>query len=70
MGPVATIASAHVCLAVPNFMVLEYQLGDVPWIDELISAPVPIRDGHLWPGNAPGLGVHLNHAAVQKYRAE
>ena len=70
VGPVATIASAHVCLAVPNFMILEYQLGDVEWIDELISSPVPIRDGALHLSDAPGLGVKLNHAAVVKYRAE
>jgi L-alanine-DL-glutamate epimerase-like enolase superfamily enzyme len=70
VGPVATLASAHVCLATPNFMILEYQLGDVEWIDELLSAPVPIRDGHLHLSDAPGLGVSLNHAAVQKYRAE
>lgn len=69
VGPVATLASAHVCLAVPNFMILEYQLGDVPWIDELISSPVPLRDGHLHLSEAPGLGVALNRAAVAKYRA-
>ncbi|MDQ3702225.1 MAG: mandelate racemase/muconate lactonizing enzyme family protein, partial [Chloroflexota bacterium] len=69
VGPVATLASAHVCLSLPNFMILEYQLGDVPWIDELLSAPVPLRDGHLHLSDAPGLGVRLNHAAVEKYRA-
>jgi len=70
VGPVATIASAHVCLTVPNFMILEYQLGDVEWIDELISSPVPIRDGALHVSDAPGLGVKLNHAAVERHRAE
>jgi L-alanine-DL-glutamate epimerase-like enolase superfamily enzyme len=70
VGPVATIASAHVCLCVPNFMILEYQLGDVPYIDELISSPVPIRDGALHLTDVPGLGVKLDHAAVDKYRAE
>ncbi len=69
VGPVATIASTHVCACVPNFLILEYQLGDVPWIDELISSPVPIRDGHLDLFTTPGLGVSLNHAAVEKYRA-
>lgn len=70
VGPVATIASAHVCLAVPNFMILEYQLGDVDWIDDIISSPVPIRDGALHLSTAPGLGIKLNHTAVKKYRAE
>lgn len=70
VGPVATIASAHVCLCVPNFLVLEYQLGDVPYIDDLLSSPMPIRDGHLELSDAPGLGVKLNHAAIEKYRAD
>jgi L-alanine-DL-glutamate epimerase-like enolase superfamily enzyme len=70
VGPVATLASVHVCLALPNFMILEYQLGDVEWIDELITSPVPIRDGALHLSDTPGLGVRLNHAAVEKYRAE
>ena len=70
VGPVATIASAHVCLATPNFMILEYQLGDVEWIDDLISSPVPLRNGALHLTTAPGLGIKLNHAAVHKYRAE
>jgi L-alanine-DL-glutamate epimerase-like enolase superfamily enzyme len=70
VGPVSTMASAHLSLAIPNFMVMEYQLGDVPWINDLISSPIPLRDGQLWPGDAPGLGISLNHDAVSKYRAE
>jgi galactonate dehydratase len=70
VGPIATIASMHVCMATPNFLVLEYQLGDVEWIDELMTRHVPIRDGHLEPYDAPGLGVALNHDALARYRAE
>jgi len=70
VGPVATIANVHVCASVPNFLILEYQLGDVPWIDELISQPVPIKNGHLELFTTPGLGISLNHAAAEKYRAE
>jgi L-alanine-DL-glutamate epimerase-like enolase superfamily enzyme len=69
VGPVATMASAHLCASVPNFLVLEYQLGDVPWIDELLTHPVPVREGHLDLPERPGLGFALDHAAVAKYRA-
>lgn len=51
-------------------MILEYQLGDVPWIDELLDEPVRIEQGDLILNGKPGLGVQLNHAAVRKYRAE
>lgn len=70
VGPIATIASAHLCTCIPNFLILEYQLGDVPWIDELLSHPVDVRDGHLHLTDRPGLGVELNHKAVERYRAE
>jgi galactonate dehydratase len=70
VGPVATIASMHLCAATPNFLVLEYQLGDVEWIDELLTRPVPIREGHLELSETPGLGVALNHSAVARYRAD
>lgn len=70
VGPIATIASGHVAASTPNFMILEYQMGDVPWIDELLSAPVPIEGGYLVLPERPGLGFELDHKAVAKYRAE
>jgi len=69
-GPLATIASAHLCACIPNFMVLEYQLSDVPWRDDLLTTPVPIKGGYLELSEEPGLGVDLNRKAVEKYRAE
>ncbi len=70
VGPIATIASGHMAASTPNFMILEYQMGDVPWIDELLSAPVPIEGGYLMLPQRPGLGFELDHKAVAKYRAE
>jgi galactonate dehydratase len=69
-GPLATIASAHLCACIPNFMVLEYQLTDVPWRDDLLTSPLPIKDGYLELFEAPGLGVELNKKALEKHRAE
>lgn len=69
-GPIATIASAHLCACIPNFMVLEYQLGDVPYRDELLTRPVPIKDGYLELWEEPGLGVDFNRKAIKKYEAD
>lgn len=69
VGPVCTLASAQVCAATANFMILEYQLGDVPWIDELLDEPIRLEAGHILLSERPGLGARLNHAAVQKYLA-
>ena len=70
VGPIATIASAHLCACIPNFMILEYQMGDVPWRDELMDSPLPIEDGCLSLSDKPGLGVELNRKALKTYRAD
>jgi galactonate dehydratase len=68
MGPVATMANVHFCACVPNFTILEYQMGDVPWRDDLLDKPLSLVDGHLELPTDAGLGVRLNHAQVDKYR--
>jgi len=70
VGPVCTLASAHVCAATANFMILETQLGDVPWIDDLLDEPVRIEDGHIVLSDRPGLGDRLNHDTVKRYAAD
>ena len=67
VGPIATIASAHLSACVPNFMILEYQLGEVSWCDELLGRPITVRDGYLQLGSEPGLGVDLDHKIIEKY---
>lgn len=58
-GPLSTLAAAHVCAAIPNFFRQEFMFTDVPWRDEVISRPLPVRDGYLHLDDAPGLGVDL-----------
>jgi L-alanine-DL-glutamate epimerase-like enolase superfamily enzyme len=69
VGPVATLASAHLCAATANFMILEFQLGDVPWIDDLLTDPVALRKDRIELTDRPGLGAALNHRAVKKHLA-
>ena len=47
--------SAHFCAAVPNFKVMEIDMDDIRWKDEIVTAPPVIEDGHLIAEN-PGLG--------------
>jgi len=67
VGPVATMASIQLCACIPNFLVLEYQLGDVPWINDLISSPIPINEGYLEISEKPGIGIELNKKVLSKY---
>lgn len=69
-SPIGTIASAHLCAAIPNFLALEFHAYDVPFWEELasgISKPI-IQGGHIHLGDAPGLGVELNEEIAWRYR--
>ncbi|MER3404260.1 MAG: hypothetical protein C4289_03040, partial [Chloroflexota bacterium] len=67
-GPIGTMASAHVCATVPNFLVLEWHWVDRPHWHELVLADPPIiRGGYIRLPDRPGLGVELNEDAAKKY---
>lgn len=63
-GPVATVASGHVVSTLRNLLILEYAWGEVPWRSDLLTPPEPVREGHLWLSDTPGLGYQLNEEAV------
>lgn len=63
-GPVATVASMHLCAAASNFEILEYQWAEVP-SRERMTIPLEPRDGGLLRlSDAPGFGVALDHDAI------
>lgn len=66
-GPLSTLASAHVCAAIPNFFRQEFMFTDVPWRDEIITRPLPVSDGYLRLDDAPGLGVDLVDAVMEAH---
>jgi galactonate dehydratase len=68
-GPVATVASGHVVSTLNNLLILEYAWGEAPWRADLLTPAEPVRDGHLWLSNAPGLGYRLNEKTVAAHRA-
>jgi galactonate dehydratase len=67
-SPVGNIASAHVCAGMPNFLILEYSYGEVPWRAELIDPPEEIEKGLLQLPSRPGLGIRLNEKTAAKYQ--
>lgn len=68
-SPVGTLASAHFCAAIPNFLVLEFHASDVPfWNDLVEGVPKPIiQKGVIKLPESPGLGVKLNEEIARKY---
>jgi gluconate/galactonate dehydratase len=68
-SPVGTLASAHFCAAIPNFLVLEYHASQVPFWNDLVEGlPKPlIQGGYLQVPEGPGLGVTLNEEVARRY---
>ncbi len=65
-GNLSTAMSAHFCAAIPNFRIMEIDVDDVPWKDEVVTPP-RIEDGHLLMPDAPGWGVVVNEAAIRAH---
>jgi galactonate dehydratase len=36
-GHMSTLMSAHFCAAIPNFRIMEIDIDDVPWEDDLVT---------------------------------
>lgn len=63
-GPLANLMSAHFCAAVPNLRIMEIEVDDVPWKDELLTAPPVIENGEILVPTAPGWGADIEEKAV------
>lgn len=66
----AAMASAHVCAAVPNFHILEWQSQfdtEQKWKDIVVYDKPFIEKGFLTVSDKPGIGVGLNLEGLKKY---
>lgn len=69
-GHIGSLMSAHMCAAIPNFRVMEIDIEDVPWKDELVS-PVPkIENGMFVLPTGPGWGVEVNEEVIRAHPPE
>ncbi len=67
-GPIGTLASAHVCASIPNFLVLEWHAASVPFFDELVTLDRPvIADGYVTLPDGPGIGAEPDLDACRRY---
>ncbi len=66
-SPVGNIAAAHAIATVPNFNILEFSYGEVPWRAELVDPPEDTRGGALALSDRPGLGLKLNEKLAARY---
>jgi galactonate dehydratase len=64
-GPLATIAQAHLCAAIPNFYILEWHGARVQDWDKIVKWDGSVIDkGGINLPNRPGLGYELNEKEI------
>lgn len=66
-GHLCSMMSAHFCAAVPNFRIMEIDIDDVPWKDDLVTHPPQIEHGELVVPDRPGWGTDVNEAVVRAH---
>lgn len=69
-GPLSTAAAAHLGMAIPNFLILEY-VRQEPYRDQVMQEAWAVEDGHMVVPDHPGLGVELDedYILANPYRA-
>ncbi len=69
-SPIGITATAHVCAAVRNFVVMElpYHTDQVPWRWNLATCDEPlVQDNAFFLPDKPGLGVELNEEIAREH---
>ncbi|WP_327657857.1 D-mannonate dehydratase ManD [Streptomyces sp. NBC_00483] len=69
ISPVGLAAALHLDLAVHNFGIQEYS-GHTALTGEVFRHAYTFTDGHLHPGEQPGLGVELDEALAARHPYE
>ena len=63
----ATFMAAQWCAAIPNARILEFDVDDVPWRDELVTALPAIEAGELTVPDAPGWGADVVEDVLREH---
>ena len=66
----STLHAAHLCACVPNVRIMEIDIDDVPWKDELVDHPPVIENGEVLIPSRPGWGADLDEAVARKHAWE
>lgn len=64
---VALIANMHLIASLANGITVEVDRTGNPFIDELLTKPLEVRDGEIVMPVQPGLGIELNQEVMDRY---
>ena len=63
----ATYMSASLCAVLPNVRIMEIDIDDVPWKDDLTTHVPDITDGYMKTPTRPGWGTELNEEVAKAH---
>ncbi len=63
----STFISASLCAVLPNVRIMEIDIDDVPWKDDLVTEQPKIVDGYMTIPNRPGWGADLIEEELIKH---
>ena len=63
----STFMSAALCASLPNVRIMEIDIDDVPWKDELVTNPPTIVDGYMTIPGGPGWGTAVNEEVARAH---
>jgi galactonate dehydratase len=67
-SPIGTMASAHVCASIPNFLVLEFHwLHRDYWSTIVAEKEDIIQNGYITLSDRPGIGLELDEAVAREH---
>lgn len=66
-GHLASTMAAHFCALVPNLRIMEIDVDDVPWRDDLVTVPPTIENGRFALPTGPGWGTDVDEDAVRAH---
>ena len=55
------------CAVAQNFKVMEIDIDDVTWKDDIVTVPPVIKDGDLLLSTGPGWGADVNEEFVRAH---
>ena len=63
----SSFISASLCAVLPNVRIMEIDIDDVPWKDELVTVQPDIVAGHMKTPTGPGWGTDINEAVARAH---
>ena len=69
-GYLATQINGHFSAVTPNLELMEFDVDEVPWLNEFFTDPLILENGVLVLSEKPGWGMDVNEKAVKKHPAK